>query len=255
MTSLLHYMRDDLNLALDATVTANSADSAYPIANVIALPISDPYRSTGIASEYIAIDFGSSVAISFAAIINHNLTSGATITLKAGTTVAVSDFSVAVTRREFDAYLEIAQQTYRYWQIAFADASNPDGYIQVGYIQLGVLLSFAKGYVAETPFDDEMVNVRQQTQAGVPAIRHLYRRVSRVFSFRNMEISQRNEIRTVYTSLQGDATPIFVIPDETIYEGYFGRFINETLRSVPGFLWGIEQLYFREESRGFSMAN
>ena len=110
------------------------------------------WRSTGVTSEYIEIDLGSAQQVTALCLLDHNLTNGATITLKGdadGAGWGSPDYSQAVTWRSGIMILYL-DQTYRYWRVEFADAANGDGYLQVAELCLATYFEpsrqFVRGY-------------------------------------------------------------------------------------------------------------
>ena len=76
------YLMETANYAKTATITASTADSAYPIGNLSALPVSKPFRFLGKTSESLSIDLGTfSQSIDLVALLNTNLDANGTITL------------------------------------------------------------------------------------------------------------------------------------------------------------------------------
>ena len=92
----------------------------------------------------INIDLGSAQEVKVLIIDDHNMSSGATITLKG---VDPTIFSEAVTwvDDKIVHYLSVAT-TKRYWQIQITDAGNTDGYIDIGEIFLGSYMELTKTY-------------------------------------------------------------------------------------------------------------
>jgi hypothetical protein len=128
------------NLVDTATITASSAVASLPASNVAQLWRSKPWRSTGCSSEWIKFDFGSAKAVRALVFVGHNLTSGATIKIQGNATDVWTSPSIDVTLTYNAAnvvYLWTADQSFRYWRITIADASNPDGYVQIGRVFLG----------------------------------------------------------------------------------------------------------------------
>ena len=92
------------------------------------------WRSTGVASENITIDLGAAAQVTALCLLDHNLTSGATLTLKADATGAdwgSPDWSDSVTWRSGIIILWL-DQTYRYWRLEISDAGNSDGHVEIG---------------------------------------------------------------------------------------------------------------------------
>lgn len=101
------------------------------------------------ANTKFQIDLGSSLAIKCLSLHAHNLSSAATITLKAGTTAGASDtlnstgnnaYSVTFdATREFSTHYAVvidADVTARYWTVEIIDTSNSDGYVEIGRVGL-----------------------------------------------------------------------------------------------------------------------
>lgn len=101
------------------------------------------WQSTGDSSENIVVDLGSAQAVTAFLIGDHNLTAGATITLQANSSNSWGSpaYSQVVTVQD-PAYLYLSQ-TYRYWRVLLADASNPDGYIKIGELYIGTYTELA----------------------------------------------------------------------------------------------------------------
>jgi hypothetical protein len=175
-----------------AALTCSSEDASFPCENVQDEQRTKVHRFTGDTSEYYRVDFGSKKPISALAIINHNLTVAATITVKAGLTAGgdtlkntayaaweplfgfgeggfgehgfggyltpdeVATYYAAGTLRLLDWTNVIA----RYWEINISDPDNPAGYIQVGRLILGNFITserFPALGMVNTPQDPSAV--------------------------------------------------------------------------------------------------
>jgi len=102
------------------------------------------WRSTGDSSENIVIDLGSAQTPTLVIIHDHNLTSGATVTIEAHTSDSWGSpsYSYEFTSITDPLYYYIpTTQNYRYWRLVFEDSSNPDGYISINNIFLGTYLA------------------------------------------------------------------------------------------------------------------
>ena len=92
------------------------------------------------SEEWIKFDLGSALPIQFVALVGHNLTSAAVVHIQAHATDAWSAPTIDVTlayNADILLYYWAANQSYRWWRFTFADAANPDGYIEVGHILIG----------------------------------------------------------------------------------------------------------------------
>lgn len=250
------YLTHDDNKAAAsaATVTGSTASTSYPASNVKTLPIAKHWRATGVVSESLLIDLGSALPIDLIGAVNHNLTSSATITVYAGSTSPPdgSQFSTTIAYREFDAFkLMTSSQTYRYWKFTFADPTNTDGYIKVGYLLIGDSTTTSFHWNNDAPMTDRFVNLNRLSAGGVPYIEQKYGVIAQTFKFGPLSQADMTTLRTLYRALKGSAKPLFVIPESGTVQGYFGRFMNDFIRQLG--LYEFADLDFLEDGRGRSI--
>ena len=143
-----------------AAISGTTALGNNTIGNIQKRELSDVYR-TSLVNE-INIDMGVATAIDFIALIGHN--GKGTVTVKAGTTSAVSDYTsgslnlitgtdAGYGKNCFAA--KITTQTYRYWKLEINDTGNPEGFFQAGRLYLSKAFipttnasyGFAEGYI------------------------------------------------------------------------------------------------------------
>lgn len=126
---------------------------------------------TGAGGERIDLDLGVATEVNFIALLNHNITSGATEIKLYGaddsgfTTNVVSD-SLTWAAGSIFQFLATSR-TKRYWRIKVIDASNPDTYIKIGPIFMAKYFqpsrTFVKGWAdgiedfSEVFFTDSLV--------------------------------------------------------------------------------------------------
>jgi len=266
-TKLPAFLTHLSNLAANGTgtITTTSDTSAYPIANITGLPISKAWRSaTGVISNVdILIDFGSAQSINLLALINHNLTSTATIAVAAGTTTGVSNYSTTISYRQYDAFTYLsAAQSYRYWRIRITDSSSTDNFIEAGYLIAASATKLASTFQYGWTQADNFVNNAVTSEFGVPYIDELYYQQEFNFTFANKSQTEVNVMRTIFQAVKRNVTPIFFIPDTGTNDGYFGRFQNSFVQTVgvPASagqgtnLITLATLNFLEDSRGRKIA-
>ncbi len=97
------------------------------------------FRSGGLdGPTWIRADLGSARRVRACFILDHNFSSGATLTLQANSTDdwVSPAYEQGLTYHEAKIGLFL-DQTYRYWRLAAEDQSNPDGYLEVGELFLG----------------------------------------------------------------------------------------------------------------------
>jgi len=140
-------------------ITSSTEEGDYPDTNIQTTSLTEVWRATSCASEYIQVDAGSGATFTAdtVAVAGHNISSSATITLTAGssTTVIVSSPSVTetVTYREGIMLKYFTSTADRYWRLTIADAANTDGYVEVGRLGLGAYLEMDPSSLVEFPME------------------------------------------------------------------------------------------------------
>jgi hypothetical protein len=137
------------------------------------------WQSTGDSAEWVRFDAGSGETISLDtfALIGHNLSGSATLTLKGygdGSSSAPADWSVVATYATLTVSEDPDEENliwvsptnpsaaYRWWRLDIADPTNADGYIRIGRLVAGTALIFSGENcldqigLVEQSFKDEM---------------------------------------------------------------------------------------------------
>lgn len=143
-----------VNLAADAaSFTGGSWTVAFPLANLIDRQITKVARSSDAlaASTQFTVDLGSAVSIREIELRWHNLSTAATWVIKAGSTSGGAEVftqssqsvflttPTGITGHHYPALaIFSAAQTARYWTFEFTDTTNTDGYLEFGYLTMGV---------------------------------------------------------------------------------------------------------------------
>lgn len=150
-----------VNRAIGATVSGGSWQSALPASNAATRVLAAVARSSNAlaASTKLQLDLGSARTLRAFALVNHNLSTVATWAIKLGTTSGASDvyngsvtnvwqlaaFDATVTalgvddatyqRNDYSA-IQVLPQAYsaRHLTIEMVDASNADGFVQLGMV-------------------------------------------------------------------------------------------------------------------------
>lgn len=240
------------DLITGKTITASSEASGYPATAVEDIRASRRWRSTGDTSEWVKIDMGSAVNVKGAAIIGHNLTSGATIKVQANSSDSWTSPPVDVTityKAGVMWYFWSSNQNYRWWRFTFADASNPDTYIAIGRLMLSVvyeLPEFPDRDLAEEIVDPSALafSVSQQLYAD---IRTKYRIYS--IGLGTLKESTRQSILSLY-ELTRAHDPFVLLLDENNtdkLEPIYCAFNKPPgFTHVGGWAWRDDKLEFRE---------
>jgi len=135
-----------LNRADAATLIAGSEVASLPVANIQNPHVSKKWHTAGtVTSSSCRFDMGSSVSCSLLALLGTNLTSAATIRIRASDTDPVVTSSLAYDSGLVSAgvkdgygaiYKSFAAATARYWRFDLSDATLPD-HIEVGRVFIG----------------------------------------------------------------------------------------------------------------------
>lgn len=248
------YLSEVDNYMTTATTTASTTNSAYPVANVSAMPVAKTHRFTGKTSENYQIDLGSAKAVNAIVLVNHNLSSGATITVNAGAAANPngSTYTTSMSYRQFDAYVLIAAQTYRYWKIIIADTGNSNAYIEVGYVMLGALSTAAFQFRYGWHQEDDFMNLERETVFGISPAEEMYRRTKITLPFGPLNSANFTTLRNLYIQQRRNVYGIWVMPvASNSADGYFGRFTSQLDRQVE--YYSSTSLTFMEDSRGRSI--
>jgi len=134
------------NLADDATLIAGSAVSTLPVENIQNPHLSKKWHTaSSVTAVSCRFDMGSSVDCSLMALLGTNLTSAATIRIRASDTDPVVTSSLAYDSGVVSAgvkdgygaiYKTFAETTSRYWRFDISDATLAD-HIEVGRVFIG----------------------------------------------------------------------------------------------------------------------
>lgn len=222
--------QDNLARRAGVTVTNETDATNYPARNIIALPVSKPARLNNRATNRLYFTFNGPTSIDFCALVAHNLSSTATITLRGGSAFDGADFTQTMTWRRRTAFVHLsAAESYRYWSVDITDEANEYGFLEVGYAMLGVLTIADFGFLDDWPISDRMIQLVAETETGTPDVRHLGERQAVQLSFSDLTAAEFETVRQVFLEQLGAKEPLFFVPDTLENEGFFGRFEQDEL--------------------------
>lgn len=203
------------NLLDDATLTESSEDGNYPAEYVQDQDLAATWRTTGDTSENIVIDLGAAASVDCAAIFGHNLTASATIKIQGHTadSWASPDVDETITAATYGLMHFFTSASKRYWRFTFADASNPDGYIEIGRLMVGANLTITKSFTRS--FTEKNVDTSERYFAQGGQVRGVkgYRRREYSLSFPYWTSSMLDDIKTMIDTVY-KSMPIAVALDE-----------------------------------------
>lgn len=253
----LAYLTNIADLVYDSeSITADSEDSDYPFSNVRIDTISEPGQTDGETTLDLLIDLGALGSPQnrwdLAAIINHNFTEAAVVTLKAGTTNGTSDFSQVMTWAEFNIwYRAAAYMTYRYVRITVSDPGNPAGYLSIGGIRIGLSTQLETGVAWGRSHTPRSINRVTVSQFGAKGVDHLYQQESITVEFDALT-DDAPDVVAWLKSLKREGVPLVVIPNPEEASAFYVRLVSD-FNHLEFPAVQIPEVTFEEESRGLRM--
>jgi hypothetical protein len=245
-----------LHLPTGATLTASSEDAAYPVDNLKDRQGWRVFRATSGTAVSISIDFGTALSCDTVALVNHNLTAGATMSLKAGATSPPSSVVATPAYRAHDLWKAFTATAARYWLLEITDA-NPAA-IQIGQLLLGTRVSLPRARRIGESYKPATMrqNITGETYGGGKYSYHLHSARGFNPTFRVLG-SQIDIFDTLDAAVRGDVIPFLYIPDDTESAAYWVRkemsFEPVEIDKAGGGIVHDYQMMLIEESRGLEV--
>lgn len=169
--------------------------------------------------EWIGIDLAAATQCKRCAIVSHNFSSSATVTLYRHTADSLSAAtSVGAITYDADFMVLTSDATYRYWWIHVDDIDNSDSYIEIGRAFLGdfdVLTTGLGGALTFGEIDPSAVTFTPEGAVGKNERTHYFQAN---INLRHMLAADRDDLLTIYGRV-GAYEPFFVRldPAETTF--------------------------------------
>ncbi len=218
------------NKLLNATLARSTEAPRYPVESLQDTRLSRVFRTADVSDEYVKIE--TEITASRLAILAHNLTSGATITLQGNNTDSWTTpaFSHTCTWKEDIILEKFTQATYSYWRLYIHDPANTDGYIELGGLFLGTYLQ-----LPNMSIDQEIPDVTT-SEASESATGQTYGDEGYIYrnpkiNFPSITHTQRGNIRTMWRSVK-NVTPVITViwaNREDIETPIYGRIDQDDL--------------------------
>lgn len=214
------------NFVEAATVTASSANSAFPATNVSSSAprdLSNPWKSaaTVVTGAKLLFDLGSAKTVTAVVVAGHNVRSGGTITVRGGSGADPSSVITTLSIRD-DLSWKIISSSNRYWSIQFDDSGNPDTHVRASYVMLGAITTFPQGIASSWNIDTEMVQPLLETELGSVSAGPIVSRPTTVnMSWEGLSAADRNTIVGKLRDWDQNKL-VFLSPDPDDTEGYLG---------------------------------
>jgi hypothetical protein len=204
-----------------ATLTASSEDTVYPVENLYDELPARVFRSETKTTLSILIDFGEAITCNAIALVNHNLTDEAALTLLEGSASPASIIIANPAWREHDLYGMFPTTTAQYWILQIVD-DNPDN-IQIGQLLLGTAIALPRARkIGSYSPAKENSNISSETYGGSKYVYPLNKRRKLNPAFMIVG-SELDIFEALHDAVEGDAHPFLYIPDTSLAPCYYGR--------------------------------
>jgi hypothetical protein len=237
------------------SLVVSNAEVNFPAVNAISVPVSKVHRFTNHNSETYTFNLGAPetpASTGWAlAIVNHNLSATAVVSIDAGTTTGYGGFTTkTMLYRARAMYIDLTlASVFQYWKITIADTNNLYGYIQTGYLLLAPKTTLTFMFDFGWEFADEENVAYAETRFGTPHVTKLFERMSGQFEFTDLTTAQYATLRAFYRDHHGRLNPFLLIPDASEVDCFFGRLTNDRFAWEIGMRRNIP-LMFQEDGHG-----
>lgn len=216
---------DNWHDASATTVTASSAETDFPVANMADDLHLKHWRATGDTAEWVKWDLGSAQTPTVLILKYHNFTAGATVVLEGHASDAwgAPTYQETVTVTTGTVVFFVTTSALQWWRLTIADAANPDTYVRIGRVFLGTyftptynyLLPLEKDYV-----DDSNIAYSMGGQAFVDE-----KTQYRIFNYAFLTTSSSNfaTMKTIYETV-GKSLAYFIVEDSADASPYLGTY-------------------------------
>ncbi len=213
------------------SVSTEDASGFYNKANLYDKMQALPWRSTEKSDAYALIDLGSNVAVTFAGLFNHNLSTSATVVKLKGYLQATGkpsdppndagdyDDDFTITAGHQNCYLTLTE-TMRYWAIILTEAGNANN-LEVGEFVLGTHSSFTKNFIY--PYTEMLRYLRGETvtPAGQRWLNKKGKFKRFVLNFLGVtDAKLLSEIQAFFEALDGENPFVFIPNDAAVYSWF-----------------------------------
>lgn len=181
------------------------------------------WRSSGVGSAVTLVaDLGTARAVDVVALCDHNLTSGATLTIDGNDADSwgAPALTEAISYKADNVlhYLATSSRTYRYWRLSLTDTANGDDYLRASELFLGSYTAFTR------TFGSSFSLVSRAATYGpigmLRTARGVWARVQDVeFDYRHMSAADHTALvamfEAIYDTTYGMVQPVLVNLDTT----------------------------------------
>ncbi len=183
------------------------------------------------------IDLGSAKSILAVVLYDHNLTSGATISIQMHTAAAdwanpaVITEVITYNADKILHYITTSPSSYKYWRLRIEDTANPDNYLQIGYFGLMTYSAFSKSW--NIGYSRDIRAITQENvndEWGQKSIQYTNEQVTFSLPYRVMPQADITVRDTIFNSVLDRANkgykPLFFNFDSTSPNDFWMMFID-----------------------------
>lgn len=193
-----------------ATLSATNENPVYPIENTQDIRLSRLFKTID-TSSVITVNLGSELPVSAIFIANHDILTGATITIKGHTTAdfTTPDYSSTITWRAGMMYKLITGTSKQFWQISITNSAN----FKIGGLFFGTYSTITNTFshvLSESVNDTTQVftSLSGQTYTDVG-----YEYKTYDLNFPYISVSDKTALQAIKTATR--KRPVYIMLDET----------------------------------------
>ena len=241
------------NKVLTSTISAFSENPSYLFDTGLKdTKLSRVGRTVNDSTEWVKFDMTTAVAVSYMTIQAHNITSGATLKLQGNATDVWTSPTIdqSLTWDAGTIIQTITETSLRWWRITIDDPSNPDTYIEIGAVFLGIPLVMP-GMLPSQEITRVSSSTSTVSESGQSYGDKKLRYYAPSFNFPNIVESKKTEIDTFWDTVENVDPFVLIIweDDLTTQPPIYCKLTNEALewkkQPVEGYIHNVA-LAFRE---------
>lgn len=202
------------NMAAAGTVSVSgSFDSTnFPSSCLTDYQPKPVWKASAKTSVWLKVDLGAAQSVKLVALLNHNLTSGATVTLEANASDSWGSpsYSQSLTWRSTHIFL-VLNQSYRWWRVTISDSGNTY-YPSIGEWFIGSLTTFTMNY--DWPGRSKSyINRQHETDGGMRFGFNIASRRGFDLGWTYADAATFAEIQSLHDSTYDGVLPLLFLPD------------------------------------------
>jgi len=248
------FLKHSDNQAVTAVIQSSS-ERVFAEANRVVTPASHlPWMSAqgGFVEEWLSFDFPDPRLVDQIAVIGHNFTSNASVSMVWSDSPGESAGSLTLPVEPEDLWSDLLPAvSARHWRLEIFDPTNQDGFIRIGYLAMGMSRRLPRGFELgwELSRDNRAQVFESESGATFPGDKLAHRRVYSI-SYNSLRESDRNEIEAVISMASGSVEPVVFIPNSDLPDVIMGKITNQPART-EAFVnsWEINRIIITEDSK------